>query len=170
MSWTIGDLITATKLNSDNPTYGLLSGTLSSGADNIQDSIGNSGIIYSHRANGSPLFTVRLDCGLFGGGQLIVQKLINGNWSTNYDTTFGWNTHQDVTVNSTGPGSYHIYSGTAWQFDAAAWTVWFGQDDCNAGDYLVQWDNKFSSLNRISGNLLTASLLNTGYIGTEASL
>jgi len=170
LSWTTGDLITATKLNSDNSTYGRFSGTLSSGADNIQDSIGNSGIIHSHRSNGSSLFTARLDCGWFGGGQLIVQKLINGSWSDIYNNTFGWNTHTNVTVNSTGQGTYRIYSGTAWQFDAVPWTAWFGQNNCNAGDYLVQWDNKFSSLNRISGNLLTASLLNTGYIGTEASL
>lgn len=172
MAFAKGDLITATGLNSVNASAGRFTGTNPSGGDNIQDSIGNNGIFYSHVRSGGLLFHVRLDCGLFGGGHYKCVKWVNGGWNeTVKDDGGSWNTHMDSYVYSTGPGKYRVYSTTAWQYDAAPWQAYFGQTDCTAGDFLVEWDNKFTSLNRkTGGSPLTAARLNSGYIGTTPTL
>jgi len=87
-------------------------------------------------------------------------------------TTGGsWNTHKDSSAYSTGPGKYRVYSTTAWQYDAAPWQAYFGQTDCAAGDFLVEWDGKYASLNRrTAGSPLTVDRPNSGSVGTSPAL
>ncbi len=169
MAWNIGDLITASKLGSENyDHYGYFEGPLGDSADWIQDSIGNNGQVYSHVASGTTLFWGRFRCGWFGGGKLRVKKWVNGGWNeTILSRDFGWNTNEEIRAYSTGPGLYRIYSETAFQFAAIPWWVEFGQTSFIAGQKIVKWDDKFSSLGtRSEGVLLTVAQLQSGYIGS----
>lgn len=168
MAITQGGLIYASDINSvnGNPSY---SGTLSSGADWIQDSIGNNGIVYSHRASGQLLFYAPFKCGIFGGGKFRIKKWVNGGWNeTVYSRDFGWNTNTTVSVNSTGPGAYRIYSDTAFAFNAIPWKVYCGQNTCTKGKPIVCWDDFKSSLNKVNtGVKITVSYANAQKLGNE---
>ena len=168
MAWVIGDLITASKLGNENyNNYGYFEGTLPDGSDWIEQYIGNNGQVYSHVASGTTLFWGRFRCGLFGGGKLRVKKWVDNGWNeTILSKDFGWNTNEEVRAYSTGPGLYRIYSETAFQFSAVPWWIEFGQTGLIAGQKIVKWDDKFSSLGtRGKGTLLTLSELQSGYIG-----
>jgi hypothetical protein len=166
MAFTQGQLITASGLNSVNGGVSL-SGGFPGGADWIQDYIGNSGIVYSHRPAGSLLFHIRLDCGWFGGGYLRVVKWVSGGWNeTLASPNYSWNTHTDVNVNSTGPGQYRIYFDTAAQFDGTSWQIYCGQTDCTRGKYLTYYDGFQSSINTLRGTSLSVSACNSQRMGT----
>lgn len=169
MAWNNYDLITASKLNSENAEMGYFEGTLPDSSDWIEDYIGNDGIVYSHVSAGKPLFWARFKCGLFGGGKFRIVKWVNNGWNeTVYSIDFGWNTNTSITINSTGPGKYRIYSASAFQFAAIPWKIWFGQTDCKVGAQLVEWNNwKTSLLHKETEELITVSKLNSGYIGTK---
>lgn len=168
MAWNIGEFITQSRLNVENRNYGKFSGQLGDSADWIQNSIGNNGQVYSHAAAGSVLFQGRFDCGWLGGGKFRIKKWVNGGWNeTRLARDFGWNTHETVTATSSGEGLYRIYSETAFQFAAIPWTIWFGQTSFIAGQKIVKWDDKFSSLGtREAGARLTVAQLQSGYIGS----
>lgn len=165
---TIGNNINSIIVNSINSlvTY---SGTLSKGADWIQDSIGNNGVVYSHLPYGKVLFWGHFECGAFGGGKFRVKKWIDGGWNSEiYSKDFGWNTNTDVQVQSTGPGAYRIYSETAFAFNALPWSIYCGQTNCSTGLPIVCWDDFKSSLNKVNtGQLITADLANKQRLGDE---
>lgn len=172
MSFNIGDLITATKMNDVNSSNGCFSGSLASGkSENIASSIGNSGIFYSYRIYNSTLFYYKWKNGAFGGGHLYVDYLVNGSWNNYFSKSYGWNTNVEVNVPSKGEGWYRI-RGDDIRADRIPWTIWYGQNDCNAGDYIVEHNNKFTGGIKVSDNPnhITADLLNTGIFGTTPSL
>ena len=166
MAFTQGQLITASGLNVVNDGISI-SGNFPVSADWIQDYIGNNGIIYSHRPPGALLFHIRLDCGWFGGGKFRVVKWVNGGWNeTLASSNYGWSTHTDVNVNSTGPGQYRIYFDTAAQFDSTSWQIYCGQTDCMVGKHLTVYDGFYSSLNTLPGTIITAYVCNSQRVGT----
>lgn len=160
-----GDIIYAADLQTLNSAVSY-SGTLADSANHIQDSIGNDGYVYSHRPSGSVLFTVKLKNGLFGGGTLKVDRLVNGSWTNIYSHQFGWSTDTTVSISSQGAGEYHIYSSDNWQFAAAPWTIYCGQSDAAQGKYLTVWDDFKTSLNSLQGTSITAALCNAQRVGT----
>lgn len=169
MAWNVGELITASKLNSENwSNYGYFGGTHPDAADWIQNSIGNGGQVYTHIKAGSVFFHMRLDNGWFGGGKFSVRKWVNGGWNeTLISTEYGWNTHTDVNIKSTGPGLYKISSDSPFEFAAIPWWVEFGDNDCQVGEHLVEYDKwNASLLPKPGGAPLTVSKLQSGYIGT----
>lgn len=162
-----GEHITASKLNTINvKAYRAVS--FPGGADWIQDYLGNEGKWYSHVPSGSVVFKMRMDCGWFGGGRLIVERLdASGNViNTLYDIEHSWNTHKDIVVNSVGQGWYRARSGTAFQIDATTLYCYAYQIDCTQGHLLTLWDNPLNSGNRRTGTLITVSELNSGLCGT----
>lgn len=163
MAWNQGELITASKLNSEN-NRPYKSVWFPAGADWIQDYLGNGGIWYSHVPAGSTVFKMRMDCGWFGGGKLIVERLdASGNViNTLYNTEHSWNTHIDINVKSVGPGRYRARSGTAFQIDGTTLYCYAYQTGCTSGRYLTLYDDFSKSGNRLTGTLITASLLNQG--------
>ena len=166
MTFYQGTLISASDLNSKNSECSL-SGTLPDSADKIQDSIGNNGVVYSHRPSGALFFSARFKCGWFGGGKLRIKKWVNGGWNeTVYSADFGWNTNKTVNVNSTGPGQYRIYSETAFQFAAIPWYIYCGNSGCNRGSKLTVYDDLKSSINTLPGTIITATLCNSQRVGT----
>ncbi len=167
MAFTQGQLITADELNNVNDRASR-SISFPTAADWIQDYIGNGGKFYSHRKSGTAIFRMRLDCGWFGGGNILVEKLdASGNViATLLRSNYGWSTHTTVTVNSTGPGWYRARSDTAFQFDATTIYLWEFQNDCTPGKQLTYYDNPATSGNRITGTPLTVSVLNSGRAGT----
>lgn len=163
-----GGLIYASDVNSINSSASY-SGTMSSGADWIQDAIGNNGIVYSHRASGQLLFQGSFKCGWFGGGKFRIKKWVNNGWNeTLCSRDFGWNTDETVKVNSTGPGKYRIYSETAFAFNALPWNVYCGQINCQKGKPIVCWDDFKTSLNKVNtGVMITTSHANAQKLGNE---
>lgn len=160
-----GDLLTQDSLRAinSNATY---TGTLPLNADKIQDSIGNNGVVYSHRASGELLFTCKLQVGIFGGGKLNVDMLVNGSWSNIYSKKFGWYTDETVNVKSQGEGCYRIYSAENFQFSAIPWSIYCGQvSNLQRGHFLCIFDDFKTSANKIQG-LITASLCNSQRVGT----
>lgn len=168
MSIGIGQEVFASDIVARNsePTY---SGTLPDSADWIQDSIGNDGMFYSHRASGQPLFHAIFRNGAFGGGEFRIRKWVNDGWNeTISDWNFGWNVNEDLTWNSTGPGLYRVYSNTAFQFAAIPWEIWCGQNTgISRGDPIILWDDFRSSLNQVGTGTtkITASLANSQRMG-----
>jgi hypothetical protein len=168
MAFTQGIPISASQLNTTNGVYGKTSGTLTNAYDYIHDWMPNNGRFYSHRMAGTPILHIKLKCGWFGGGTLKVQKLDSAFnvVSTIYDKQFGWNTNTEFDVNGTGPSWYRIYSADAWQFDPVPWTIYWGQNDCTAGQLLTYYQNQNSGGGRLPGTPLTVAVLNSGLAGT----
>lgn len=161
MAFSQGDPITASGLNSIN-AKAWASQYIGSGGD------WTSRKFFSHVPAGKPLFKVRLDCGWFGGGGARITKLdASGNViATLLDTTWGWNTHTNVVVNSTGPGWYNVVRKDNWSFDATTVYFYAYQTDCAVGNYLTLWDTPTVSGNRRTGTPLTVDELNSGLGGT----
>ena len=168
MSISQGSVIYASDINSVNGNASY-SGTLAKGADWIQDSIGNNGVVYSHRASGELLFYGSFSCGIFGGGNFRVKKWVNSGWNeTVCSRNFGWNTNETVRVYSTGPGAYRIYSDTAFAFYAIPWSVYCGQINCTKGKKIVCWDDFKTSLNKVNTVVkITTSYANAQKLGNE---
>ncbi len=126
---------------------------------------------YSHRPAGTLLCSLRLDCGLFGGGHIYIDRLdSNGNViSSLYDTNHGWSTHFTLNINSQGPGIYRLKTNAAY-FDEKDWYFYYGQTGCAKDEYLTLYDDPFSSGNRLVGSYITADLLNAGRGGTIPKL
>lgn len=166
LTFSQGTALSADYLNAKNSEVSL-SGTLGDSADWIQDSIGNNGIIFSHRPAGTLLFSGHFRCGWFGGGRFRIYKWINGGWNeTVYAVNFGWNTNTTVNAYSTGPGAYRICSETAFQFAAIPWYIYCGQTDCTRGKHLTVYDGFRSSINTLPGTLITPDLCNAQRVGT----
>lgn len=168
MAIAVGNVIYASEVNAvnGNVTY---SGTLAKGADWIQNSIGNDGQVYCHRASGQSLFVATFKCGAFGGGKFRIKKFINGGWNeTVYSRDFGWNTNASLDVKSTGPGRYRIYSETAFAFNVIPWKIYCAQNTCEKGKFIVCWDGFKTSLNKVNtGQPITAALANQQRLGNE---
>lgn len=151
------------------PTF---TGTLPSGADWLQDNIGNNGQFYTHRESGEDIFYGHFKCGWFGGGNFRLKKWVNDGWNeTISDWNFGWSSDNALTWQSTGPGLYRAYSDTAFQFDALPWKIWCGQiSGINRGDKIVLWDSFTSSLEKYplsSDTKITVNLANAQRMGAE---
>jgi hypothetical protein len=168
MAFIQGQKITASELNSTNGVYGKTSGTLPMADNYIQDHMPNSGRFYSHRISGTPILHIKLKCSAFGGGTLEVQKL-DASFTviaTIYNHQFGWYTNTEFDVNGTGPSWYRIYSADKWQFDAIPWTIYWGQNNCTAGQLLTYYQNQNFGGGRLPGTPLTVAVLNSGLAGT----
>ncbi|MFA7189044.1 MAG: hypothetical protein WC117_03035 [Sphaerochaetaceae bacterium] len=166
MAFSQGQLITAAELNNVN-SGASKSGTLASGADWLQDSIGNDGVFYTHRQSGALIFTATFKCGAFGGGKFRIKKWVDGAWNeTVCSRDFGWNTNTTVNVTGTGPGAYRAYSETAFAFNAVPWSIYCGQTDCTRGKYLTYYDGFQSSINTLRGTSLSVSACNSQRVGT----
>ncbi len=160
MAFTQGQIITASELNSINSGACLTTTCPSYGATQTKT-------WYSHRPSGALLCSLRIDCGWFGGVHLTVQKLdASGSViSTLYDAEHSWSSHLTVTVNSTGPGWYKMYTNAAW-IDATTWYFYYGQTDCQKGNKLTLYQDPSQGGNRLAGTKLTVSNLNSGLAGT----
>lgn len=168
MAIAVGNVIYASVVNSMNSTK-TYSGTLAKGADWIQDSIGNNGQVYCHRASGQSLFVSTFTCGIFGGGKFRVKKWVNGGWNeTVFSADYGWNTNASLNIKSTGPGLYRIYSETAFAMNAISWNIYCAQNTCEKGKKIVCWDGFKTSLNKVNtGQPITAALANQQRLGNE---
>lgn len=162
-----GELVYASDILSANsePTY---SGTMPSGADWIQDYIGNDGMFYTHRESGEGLFYGHFTCGAFGGGKFRIKKWVNNGWNetiSNWD--FGWNANTEKTWTSTGPGLYRVYSETAFAMNDIPWRVYCGQiSGISRGDPIILYDDFRSSLNTITTDVkITAAYANSQRMG-----
>lgn len=162
MAFEKGTLITAAELNNVNSGAYKTVTTVSSGwSPNY--------VWWSHRQNGAVLVTFTINCGVFGGATMRVERLdASGNvTNTLLSNTYGWNTHTTVSVNSIGPGRYRIRSTEATQIDRGdTWYLYAGQTDCTKGHKLTIYDDPNNSGNRLAGTLITAELLNKGRGGT----
>lgn len=163
-----GNVIYASEVNAVNNNASL-SGTLSAGADWIQNSIGNDGVVWCHRSAGQRLFEASMTCGIFGGGKFRIKKFVNGGWNeTIYSKDYGWNANDNAKVNSTGPAAYRIYSETAFAMNAISWRIYCAQNDCTAGKRIVCWDGFQNTLNKVNtGQPITAALANQQRLGYE---
>lgn len=162
MAFSKGTLITATELNSVNSGAYKTVTTQSSGwSPNY--------VWWSHRPNGALLVTFTINCGLFGGATMRVERLDAAGNVTNtlLSNTYGWNTHTTVNVNSIGPGRYRIRSTEGTQIASGdTWYLYAGQTDCTRGHKLTLYDDPDNSGNRLAGTTITAALLNAGRGGT----
>lgn len=162
MAFSKGTLITASELNSVNSSHFDTMTTVSGGWT-------PSRTWYSHRPAGALLVTFTINCGVFGGATMRVERLdASGNViDTLLATTYGWNTHTTVNVNSKGAGWYRIRSTEATQIDGGNnWYLYAGQTDCTKGHKLTMYENFYNGGNRLTGQLITAELLNAGRGGT----
>ena len=177
MPFTQGELITAVKLNIDNPAW-----------RNYYLSVGDG---YGSSTMTTPWFYVRFPTGrfchvgLYTGGWFPnvsgrLDKLISLDpnapagdyinvWYTNKDSFDGDWEYDFYAQNYGGAGWYRV---RAWG-DKARHNASFycGQNNCVQGDYLVYWDNPQNSGNRITdGTPLSVATLNSGRAGTLANM
>lgn len=167
MAWTAGELITASKLNSDNAA-------IKSSYSNYNWN-GNVEITsawhYIHHTTGKCLYIrAKNTSNWFAAGKawfyfrnsagvVSTVSLWNYSYSANKDIS------ATINVNSYGygPGWYQakvsVYMGQGWI------DVFWGQSNCWRGGKLVYWDGPTSSGNRIIGEKLTSGILNSGRVG-----
>lgn len=171
MSISQGSKITASDINSVNSNVSY-SGTLPDSYAHIENNIGNNGERYIHRTSGQAIFQASFSCGWFGGGKFRVKKWVSGGWNeTVYSRDFGWNTNETVTVNSTGPGRYRIYSETDFQFAAIPWKIWCAHNTVSSGEKIYCFDDFTSSGNKVhTGDRITVSYANAQKIGGPSGL
>lgn len=124
---------------------------------------------YSHRAAGSLLCELEINCGWFGGICLRVAKTDAAGNTLNMilSEDHGWSTHVTDTCYSLGPGWYRVWATEGSQIDGKDnWYLYYNQDNCQKGGYLTLYDNPESSGNRLTGTFLTLQNLWSGRAGT----
>lgn len=162
MSFSKGISITASELNNTNSAH---FDTLTTQGNGWTP----SRVWYSHCSSGSPLVTLTIHCGILGGATMRVERLdASGNViDTLLSKTYGWNTSTTETVNSKGEGWYRIRSTEGTQIDSGdTWYLYAGKTDCTKGHKLTLYENPYNGGNRLTGQLITAELLNAGRGGT----
>lgn len=162
MSFSKGDKITASELNSINSSVWSSNSSQSGGW--IPDYKW-----YSHVPSGGTLCSLRIDCGMFGGIELRVALVdSSGNTITMIvSKTVGWFAHYDEVVKSLGPGWYRVWATEGSQIDGGKpWNLYAFQTDCTKGNKLTYYDDPWNSGNRLSGTLLTVDVCNSGLCGT----
>lgn len=171
MAFTQGQLITAVDLNSINGGVKYDYPTTSNNHTYYKPS--EAGFYY-HGSSGL-ILVYAVGNGWGSSPKMRLQKLINGSWTNVYEkANGGWGSTWGDTVyvqntNSPGPGWYRTMFVTS-KSGSSNWHNYYGQQDCLRGDYLVYWDDPQISGNRLSGESLTADILNSGRCGTMASL
>ena len=125
----------------------------------IQDELGNSGIIYSHRPSGSVL--VRIARYSSGNMTAKVFRFFDDSWSL-VDEVSLYNVSEAV-IRSQGPSKYMVVGSSETN---GICEIYCGQSDCEKGEKIICWDDFKSSLNKVNtGEPITAKLANEQRIG-----
>ena len=158
MAFALGQLITASELNSINePKYAQkVHGGGSTGGWKYWP---NTSGYYCRNKNRTLYF--KWYNGWFGGGGFRLQKLENGSWVTKVSRDFGWSTNTSGTY-SYGEGWYRVYyEGVA----EITFRLYWGHYPCVVGSQL-RYFNSYTSSGYTTGEKLTATILNSGRVGT----
>lgn len=157
MAFTQGQLITAAELNNIN--YPLYIRYTHSGDKGWTYWPSTSGV---YLRNKSRQMYYSWSNGWFGGGEWNLQKLVNGSWSTLASKSYGWSTNSSGYVNNLGEGWYRIYFEGVGDKD---FRLYWGHYPNTVGS-LLRYYNDYNSSGYSTGTVLTASLLNSGRVGT----
>lgn len=167
MAWATGELITASKLNSENT----VKKTAYSAYDGWGSTSTTSAWHYIHKTTGRIMYLRTTGTAYwwatgtawfeFRNAAGVVSRV--GLWSGADTTNRTYERTIYIQSYSYGPGWYRGYAYA--NRGTAVVDVYWGQDNCWAGGKLVYWDNPTSSGNRIPGQLLTADILNSGRVG-----
>ncbi len=167
MSWSKGDLITATKLNSENTgKY-----TNYSCEDTWGKASVNATYHFIHQTTGRFMYLRTTGTAYWGAEGDGIVYFRNAVGAVTEHVLWYESDTTDRTISRTcnveefghGPG---WYSGRVWvNRGYGDIDVYWGQDNCWRGGKLVHWDSPTSSGNKIVGTKLTAEILNTGRVG-----
>lgn len=164
MAVSRGQLITADAVNTLNGNA-TITVSMPSGADHVQDYIGNSGCFYSHRVSGQRmLYFPSIKCGVFGGGHAAFEMWVDGAWQSLKTWSWSWNTNTSIDEASRGPGYYRFRSTDNWAMNAITGYIYCGDVNCTRGN-LIRLGDVWTANNGgyISGGSITADLANTNY-------
>ena len=159
MSFTQGQLITASELNTVNMAQYL--------RYYVDSNVGwsywpSSAGIYVR--NKTKQFYFSWYNGLFGGGDYYLQKKIDGVWTDLWHQHFGWNTNTSGSYTTGGEGWYRVY------FQGAArkeFILYWAHHPNIVGSFLRYYDD-YNGSGYTPEQLLTATALNSGRVGTIA--
>jgi hypothetical protein len=168
MAWATGDLITATKLNSEN-------GAKYTNYYEPNDTWGTTSVTsawhYIHHTTGRFMYLATKGTDYWWATGTAWFEFMNSSGTVTRITLWSGSDTTDRTISQTlyvenysfGPGWYRGYAATDRGWPTV--NVYWGQSNCWRGGKLVYWDNPTSSGNKIAGTKLTAAVLNSGRVG-----